>query len=92
MLCLATEDKKNLGNDYEDDDTAISRCVSRLLKYLLEGCVAKDKTVRFRVLQCIAEMISHLGEIEYVFFHYYSIRLIPFTYLVKTFMKNFDPP
>lgn len=62
----AAEDRKTQGNEYDDDDTAVSRFVARLSKYMLEGCVAKDKTVRYCVLQCIAEMITHLGEIELV--------------------------
>jgi hypothetical protein len=33
----------------------------------LKGFVAKDKSIRFRVLQMVAEMVSHLGEIECVF-------------------------
>lgn len=32
----------------------------------MKGFEAKDKNVRFRVLQIVSEMISTLGEIEYV--------------------------
>lgn len=49
-----------------DDDTPASRFVSRLLRFLFKGCQAKDKIIRFRVVQCIAEMVAHLGEVEYV--------------------------
>ncbi|CCM04766.1 uncharacterized protein FIBRA_06956 [Fibroporia radiculosa] len=59
----ASEEKQKEQID-EDEDTTASRFVSRVLKYLIAGCVAKDKTVRFRVVQCIAEMIAHLGEID----------------------------
>lgn len=50
----------------EEEETTASRFVTRILRFLLSGCVAKDKNVRYRVLQTIAEMIAHLGEIEYV--------------------------
>lgn len=50
----------------DEDDTTATRFVARLTKYLLKGFVAKDKNVRFRVLQIVAEMISNLGEMEYV--------------------------
>jgi condensin complex subunit 3 len=52
----------------EDEDTPASRFVARLLKFLLRGFVAKDKSVRFRSVYLVAEMVSHLGEIEYVVF------------------------
>ncbi|KZT66150.1 hypothetical protein DAEQUDRAFT_730656 [Daedalea quercina L-15889] len=57
----AVEDTKEKG---EEEETTASRFVSRILRFLLSGCVAKDKSVRYRVLQSIAEMISHLGEID----------------------------
>lgn len=50
----------------DDDDTPASRFVSQLIKYLLKGFEAKDKNVRFRVLQIVTDMVSNLGEIEYV--------------------------
>ncbi|EKM57502.1 uncharacterized protein PHACADRAFT_90256 [Phanerochaete carnosa HHB-10118-sp] len=50
--------------DEPDDDTPASRFVSRLLRFLFKGCQAKDKIIRFRVVQCIAEMVAHLGEID----------------------------
>ncbi|KAF8163123.1 nuclear condensing complex subunit [Crassisporium funariophilum] len=60
----AAEDR-NLDEDEDDDNpTTASRFTARLLKHLLKGFVAKDKNVRFRVLQSVAEMISHLGEID----------------------------
>jgi hypothetical protein len=48
----------------EQDDTFATRFVIRLLKYLCQGFQAKDKVVRFRVIQIISEIISYLGEIE----------------------------
>ncbi len=50
----------------EDDDTTTERFLSHLLRFLLDGCVAKDKIVRFRVCQCIADTINYFGSIEYV--------------------------
>ena len=54
------------GEDEDDEETTTSRFVSRLLRFLFKGCQAKDKVIRFRVVQCIAEMVAHLGEVEYV--------------------------
>ncbi|KAI0363430.1 ARM repeat-containing protein [Pilatotrama ljubarskyi] len=48
----------------EDDETTSERFLSHFVKFLLKGCTAKDKVVRFRVIQCIADTISHLGEID----------------------------
>ncbi|KAG6826590.1 hypothetical protein H0H92_015229 [Tricholoma furcatifolium] len=48
----------------DDDDSMASRFTVRLLKFFLKGFQAKDKTVRFRVLQAVAEMVSHLGELD----------------------------
>lgn len=49
-----------------DDENAITRFVSRLLSWLLQGFVAKNKNVRYRCIHIVSEMISHLGEIEQV--------------------------
>jgi len=50
-----------------DDNTTASRFTAHLLRWLSEGFLARDKNVRFRVLQTVAEMIAHLGAIEYFF-------------------------
>ncbi|KDR80169.1 hypothetical protein GALMADRAFT_62541 [Galerina marginata CBS 339.88] len=52
------------GDDEDDEETPTSRFVSRLLSWLLQGFVAKNKVVRYRCIHVISEMISHLGEIE----------------------------
>lgn len=57
------------GEAVEDDDdvveeTPASRFVARLLKWLLQGLSAKNKNVRYRCVQVIAEVISYLGFIE----------------------------
>ncbi|CAE6535416.1 unnamed protein product [Rhizoctonia solani] len=51
-------------SDEEDDDTPASRFVTYLLKYVLQGFMAKDKNVRYRCVHITAEMISGLGEID----------------------------
>ncbi|KAI0360255.1 ARM repeat-containing protein [Trametes cingulata] len=56
------ERKKN--NLPEDNETTSERFLSHFVRFLLKGCTAKDKVVRFRVIQCIADTISHLGEID----------------------------
>ncbi|GJE85117.1 condensin complex subunit 3 [Phanerochaete sordida] len=50
--------------DEPDDDSTAARFSARLLRFLLKGCEAKDKVIRFRVVQCIAEMVAHLGELD----------------------------
>ncbi|KAG9120574.1 hypothetical protein FRC07_003879 [Ceratobasidium sp. 392] len=50
--------------DSDDDDTPASRFVTYLLKYLLQGFMAKDKNVRYRCVHITAEMVSGLGEID----------------------------
>ncbi|KAF8605217.1 hypothetical protein BDV93DRAFT_543748 [Ceratobasidium sp. AG-I] len=50
--------------DSDDDDTPASRFVTYLLKYLLQGFMAKDKNVRYRSVHITAEMVSGLGEID----------------------------
>ena len=60
----ALEDKELEENDPDDDVTYASRFTARLLRFLLKGFEAKDKNVRFRVVQSVSEMISHLGTIE----------------------------
>ncbi|CAE6456052.1 unnamed protein product [Rhizoctonia solani] len=61
----AKEGEDNEGDsDEEDDDTPASRFVTYLLKYVLQGFMAKDKNVRYRCVHITAEMISGLGEID----------------------------
>ena len=47
-----------------DDDTTASRFTAFLLREFLPGFEVKDKNVRYRTLQTVAEMVSHLGEIK----------------------------
>lgn len=55
-----------VANNQEDDENPTTRFVSRLLNWLLQGFVAKNKNVRYRCIYIVSEMISHLGEIEQV--------------------------
>ncbi|EIW69906.1 hypothetical protein TREMEDRAFT_30304 [Tremella mesenterica DSM 1558] len=48
----------------EDAETASTRFVGKLLRYLLSGMEAKDKNVRFRVTLLTVSMINGLGEID----------------------------
>lgn len=65
----AAEEKAGQGTiDVDDEDSTATRFTARLLKFLLKGIEAKDKNVRYRVLQTLVEMVSHLGEIECVLF------------------------
>ena len=65
-LSVTGTKKEEDDNDDDDDDTTSARFVARLLKFLLSGFVAKDKIVRYRCVRILAEMVAHLGEIEYV--------------------------
>ncbi|KAG6819105.1 hypothetical protein H0H93_015408 [Arthromyces matolae] len=50
----------------EGDELSMeARFTARLLNFYFKGFLSKDKSVRFRVLQCVAEMVSHLGEIDH---------------------------
>jgi condensin complex subunit 3 len=61
----AAQDKEAAGED-DDEDTPTSRLVAALLKHLIKGFNAKDKIVRYRVVQIVAELIFSLGELESV--------------------------
>ncbi|KAI9449685.1 nuclear condensing complex subunit [Lactarius psammicola] len=55
--------KQEEGGD-NDDETTATRFTYRLLKHFLKGFEAKDKNVRYRVVCFVAEVISHLGELD----------------------------
>ncbi|KAF4564848.1 hypothetical protein EYR40_011021 [Pleurotus pulmonarius] len=48
----------------DNDDTLSSRFLARLLTWLFDGFLAKNKVVRYRSVQLVSEMISHLGELD----------------------------
>ncbi|PFH49330.1 hypothetical protein AMATHDRAFT_76233 [Amanita thiersii Skay4041] len=55
---------KSAAPNSDDDDTIATRFTARLLKFLLQGFLAKNKVVRYRALFFVSELISHLGEID----------------------------
>jgi hypothetical protein len=68
ILALGEREAENNDDIDDNDETTASRFTAYLLDFLLGGFLAKDKTVRFRVLFALREMITHLGEIECVHF------------------------
>ncbi|XP_006463480.1 hypothetical protein AGABI2DRAFT_208301 [Agaricus bisporus var. bisporus H97] len=48
----------------EDEDTFVSRFVTRILKWVMQGFLAKDKNVRYRSLFIVSEMVLWLGELD----------------------------
>ena len=58
------------GNDETAaDDVPAVRFTLRLLKWLIQGFNAKEKTVRLRVVSLVTEIIGQLDELEYVGSH-----------------------
>ncbi|KAI0040302.1 ARM repeat-containing protein [Auriscalpium vulgare] len=51
-------------DDEEEEQTVSARFVAQVLKHLLKGFEVKDKNVRYRAVHFVAEMISHMGEID----------------------------
>ena len=68
-LCLVHDGENP---QQEDEDTTASRFVEYLLKHLLKGFEAKDKNVRYRVCQIVAELVSSMGEMRSVYLHLLS--------------------
>ncbi|KIJ99866.1 hypothetical protein K443DRAFT_132899 [Laccaria amethystina LaAM-08-1] len=60
----AAEEKAQADPDEDTDGDTASRFTAFLLRYLLQAFQAKDKNIRYRTLQTVAEMVSHLGEID----------------------------
>jgi condensin complex subunit 3 len=54
-------------DDDGDEDTFVSRFVTHLLKWIMQGFLARDKNVRYRSLFLVSEMVLWLGELEQVF-------------------------
>ncbi|TDL22781.1 ARM repeat-containing protein [Rickenella mellea] len=55
---------KQLTDNGDEEDSLSLRFVTRFIKFLLKGFEAKDKNVRFRVVQIIAEIIPNLDEVD----------------------------
>lgn len=68
LIALEEKEEKEKAGEVidEDEETTASRFSALMVKHLLKGFQAKDKNVRLRVVQCMAEMISSIGELEYV--------------------------
>lgn len=71
----STKEKKNEEKDLdvsmisesesdEEDETPAGRFVDYLLRHLLRGIQAKDKNVRYRVVQLLAYIVNYIGEID----------------------------
>jgi len=60
---IATEELERQERGEEDDSTA-SRFIEFLIKALLKGFTSKDKIVRYRSVQFVAEIVTSLGELE----------------------------
>ncbi|KAB5594684.1 Condensin complex subunit 3 [Ceratobasidium theobromae] len=84
----AKERQENqVDSDEEDDDTPASRFVTYLLKYVLQGFMAKDKNVRYRCVHIAAEMISGLGEIDEDIYESLRSSLLERTQDKETFVR-----
>lgn len=64
--CIVPEEKQKENETIDDDDSPAERFVEDLLKLLLKGSSVKDKHVRYRSVQVIAEIVSSIGELECV--------------------------
>ncbi|PIL28240.1 hypothetical protein GSI_09652 [Ganoderma sinense ZZ0214-1] len=58
----------------QEEDTFTDRFLSHTIRLFLEGCTAKNKVVRMRVLQCIAEIITNIKSLEYCEDLYVDLR------------------
>ncbi|KAG7448853.1 ARM repeat-containing protein [Guyanagaster necrorhizus] len=47
-----------------NDDTLAARFTTHILRWLLEGFLAKNKVVRGRTVQIVSEMIAHIGDVD----------------------------
>lgn len=59
------QDEFRAGTD-DESDTPGTRFVTILLKHMLKGFRAKDKQVRLRCCQCVAQLVNALDSLEYV--------------------------
>ena len=48
----------SIDDNEDDDDTPVDRFIEALVRRLIPGCSAKDKTVRYRAMQLLAELIK----------------------------------
>ncbi|KAH8101082.1 nuclear condensing complex subunit [Cristinia sonorae] len=64
MVQKDVEERKTKDAEEAEEDTTSSRFIIRVFRFLLKGCAAKDKTIRYRAVQCMAEMVQYLGQID----------------------------
>ncbi|KAK0480572.1 nuclear condensing complex subunit [Armillaria novae-zelandiae] len=58
------EEEEDGDDTVKDEDTLASRFTFGFCEFLLDGFRAKDRNVRFRVVQTCSAVVSHLGEID----------------------------
>ncbi|KAJ9103123.1 hypothetical protein QFC21_002545 [Naganishia friedmannii] len=65
---IAQDTNKEAQDDEEEEEEAeesfSTRFANKLLKHLLSGCYAKDKTIRYRVVQLIVVLLNSFDEID----------------------------
>lgn len=60
----ANEENGIESDEEEEEDSPTGRFVDYLLRHLLRGIQAKDKQVRYRVVQLLAYLVNNIGEID----------------------------
>lgn len=53
--------------------------MARVFRHLLQAFVAKDKTIRYRAVQIVGEMLPHVGLMEYA--KYFEVPTTSIDYL-----------
>jgi len=53
-----------IGDNEDEDDTPVDRFIETLLRRLIPGCSAKDKTVRYRTMQIFAELVKSVQSLS----------------------------
>jgi hypothetical protein len=62
LLDMKNSRSETMGNAEEDNRT--SRFIEYILRHLIQGVRAREKSVRYRVCQLIAILLNELQEIE----------------------------
>jgi len=58
------DNEENDGDDLDDNESPTNEFIKHLINHLLRGVDAKDKTVRYRVVQMLASLVHYIGEID----------------------------
>ncbi|KAF9648455.1 ARM repeat-containing protein [Thelephora ganbajun] len=61
VLVEKTEEEVRKEGRDEEEDTIADRFMARVFRHLLQAFVAKDKTIRYRAVQIVGEMLPHVG-------------------------------